>query len=217
MKFAAILFDLDGTLMDSESLWVAAESEFLISRGKILDPILHAPTHGASVIRSMEIMREAYGLEDEVADMVIAIQTRVKVLLATEAKPKPGAQEIMEYMEKHAIPCALVSNSAREIVELTIANQPWKHVFSAICPVEVAANPKPAPDLYLYAAQALGVNSQDCLVIEDSPNGAKAAVTAGATCYGLSENPSIFEGITPYVFDSLHDILNTFIHPKNTF
>jgi HAD superfamily hydrolase (TIGR01509 family) len=158
----------------------------------------------------MEIIREVYELNDSVSDMVEVIQRRAKVLLKTEAQAKPGAQEILCYVERQAIPCALVSNSTREIVEITIENQPWKHIFHAICPVEVAANPKPAPDLYLYAARQLGVSPSQCLAIEDSPSGAKAAVAAGTTCYVVQESHKhpVFADITPHHFSSLYEVLN---------
>lgn len=210
MKFSAILFDLDGTLVDSESVWLTAEQDFLRRRGKVYDPVLHAATHGTAALESMNIIRRIYGIEDEAEAILNEVTTQVKALLKAHSVAKPGAAEILHYVKSHQLPRALVSNSSHEIIEVTLQNHPWASFLELRCSADDVKNPKPAPDLYLYAAQKLGIPPQECLVIEDSRNGAKAAVAAGATCFAVPDSQGTldFTGITDHVFGDLRQVLD---------
>ncbi len=208
MKFAAILFDLDGTLVDSEKLWLQAEIEFVEAYGKQYDPVLHSQLHGVSAERTAELMQTIYDLDVDSRQIFSVVQRHVKHLLKTQLQMKPGAEELLAHVQQAGIPAALVSNSSHEIVMAVLENRAWASVFRVVCPREAAKNAKPAPDLYLHAAQQLGVDPRDCLIIEDSLTGVTAAVAAGATCYAVPEDHhySVFQAITPHVFDSLLDV-----------
>ena len=208
MQFSAILFDHDGTLVDSESLWLDAELAVLAAHGKTYDAERHSQTVGNAIDKAMAIMRDLYDIEDEIENIVGAVMDRFKILLE-DAKLLPGAAEILQYTIDEDIPRALVSNSSRDIVEITLRVQGWRDMFQAVCPVDAAPNPKPAPDLYQRAAQIIGVPVEECLVIEDSITGARAGVASGATCFVVPDShpPEAFAEITAHVFEDLHAVL----------
>ena len=97
------------------------------------------------------------------------------------------------------------------IIDATVAAQNWDRYFQThVCGEDVPAG-KPAPDIYLEAARRLGVEPAHCLTLEDSPNGARAAVAAGMICYAIPDpshsTGATFADITPYVYASLHDVV----------
>ncbi|MBZ0287226.1 MAG: HAD-IA family hydrolase, partial [Anaerolineae bacterium] len=114
---------------------------------------------------------------------------------------------------EQAIPTAIASSSPKAIIDAILKAQGWDTLFSVRCSAEDEARGKPAPDVYLRAAERLGINPGDCLALEDSPNGARAAVAAGMTCYAVPDTKHIsshaFDGITPHVFRSLHEVLDS--------
>jgi beta-phosphoglucomutase-like phosphatase (HAD superfamily) len=93
---------------------------------------------------------------------------------------------------------------AGAIIEAIVDNAGWGSLFSIRCSADDDASGKPAPDVYLRAARLLDVHPSDCLALEDSPNGARAAVAAGMTCYAVPDlshtRRSAFDGITRHVF-----------------
>lgn len=96
------------------------------------------------------------------------------------------------------------------IIKAVVKSQGWEDKIRHLYTANDVARGKPAPDVYLYAAQQLGVDAGDCIALEDSPNGARSAVSAGMTCYAIPDTHSTaaaFADITPHVFDDLHQVL----------
>ena len=127
---------------------------------------------------------------------------------------KTGALEVVELITQQKIPCAIASSSPLSIIDTIIKHYGWQDIFSTrVSATEVPFRETPPPDVYLEAAFRLDVEPEDCLALEDSLNGARAAVAAGMTCYAvpdtLHSSRQSFEGITDYVFDSLHDVLKS--------
>lgn len=210
--FDAIIFDMDGLLVDSETLWADAEIRLLAARGKAYDDNhprdaliglrIDEFLHKLCAIFNMDESHET--LYDElVGDMLRRIETDIVT--------KPGAPEIIEYVQVRTIPCAIASSSPASVIEAVVASQGWADALPVRISAESVGRGKPAPDVYLEAARQLGVRPERALALEDSPNGARAAVAAGMTCYAVPDlfhSPvTAFDGITPHVFDSLHTVL----------
>lgn len=211
MQPKAIIFDMDGLLVDSERIWYIAEDQFIQSFGHVYTPEARAAIIGMRVDEFLAKLKDIYQLEPSVEALSDDLHDRILHLIPLEVKAQPGAHEIIEYVTRNNIPHAIASSSSMRVINTTLESQGWGEIFKIRCTADDDLNGKPAPDVYLRAAKTLGIDPKDCLALEDSPNGARAAVAAGMTCFAVPDKshstPEAFKGITPHVFNSLHDVL----------
>ncbi len=208
---AAIIFDMDGTLVDSERLWKVAETNLLARRGVAYSDEKHAPFIGMGMDDFMPGIAGAYGLDEDIDALVDELMSEIIGLIKTESQAQPGAFEMVDYVIERSIPYGIASSSSLQVIHATIGSQPrWDNAFAFRTSAEEVPKGKPAPDVYLLAAERLSVDPTTCIAIEDSKNGARAAVAAGMTCLAVPDkshtNPTVFAEITPHVFDSLHEV-----------
>jgi pseudouridine-5'-monophosphatase len=126
--------------------------------------------------------------------------------LGERAEPMPGAVATIAAAKQMGIPIAIASSSPSTLVEPIVRRLGWDVEIPVRCTGDQVTHAKPAPDIFLLAAERLGVAPSDCLVLEDSVNGARAATAAGMTCIAVPNpvyQPSHFEGITAAVIPSL--------------
>jgi HAD superfamily hydrolase (TIGR01509 family) len=207
----AVIFDMDGLLVDSEPVWAIAETALLEARGKSWNGEIHLPLIGLRMRDFLAGVRVGYGLTDTVEELAADVIGRMIPLIPERVLPRPGAPELIAYLAARGVPCAIASSSPMPIIDATVAAQGWDHFFKArVCGDDVTHG-KPAPDIYLEAARRLGVPAAACLALEDSPNGSRAGVAAGMVTVAIPDlshtSHEAFTAITPYVFDSLHDVL----------
>ncbi|MBF4997174.1 HAD family phosphatase [Nocardia sp. BSTN01] len=181
MTVAAVLWDMDGTLLDSEKLWDIGVRELAAELGgRMTDAIRHALI-GADARNALRILFDGLGLELDPAAMLAAgqwLERRVTELMAGPIPWRPGAQDALATLRAAGLPAALVTNTKRSITELCLETL-GRHMFDvSVCGDEVDSG-KPAPDPYLRAAGLLGVAPEDCVAVEDSPTGSAAALAAG--------------------------------------
>lgn len=184
-KPAAVFWDMDGTLVDSEPLWGIATFEFSERLGRRLTPELRAQTVGGSLLNTMEICARHAGLEVEDLDVPAErrrIYDRVGELIADIA-PNPGVTDLLE--DLHPLPMLVTTNTERELADPSIAAVGAHHFVDSISGDEVA-RPKPDPEMYLEAARRVGADPRDCLVFEDSWAGMSAGAAAGCVVLGLA-------------------------------
>ena len=210
----AIIFDMDGLLVDSEQLWKIAETRILAERGKTYSKELHAPLIGRAVNEFVVGLIERYELDDTPEALARLLEERVLEVIIQGTRPQPGAVEIVQWVIAQGLPYGIASSSSLEVIHATIGTQRvWDNAFSVRCSASEVAKGKPAPDVYLLAAKRLGVAPEACIALEDSPNGSRAAVAAGMTCFAVPDmshsHPSAFDDITPFVFTSLYEALKT--------
>lgn len=207
----AIIFDMDGLLVDSEPLWGVAERAVIEARERVYDFERHSTLVGMRLDEYWSRMRTVYAITDETPLLVSEAVANMHGLIAVEMQPRPGANELIAFVGRHAIPKAIASSSPLAIIHAVVASQHWQDIFTIRVSGDQVARGKPAPDVYLEAAQQLGVETAHILALEDSVNGARAAVAAGLICYAVPDPTHAaradFDGITPFVFDSLHDVL----------
>jgi HAD superfamily hydrolase (TIGR01509 family) len=210
-NFDAIIFDMDGLLVDSETVWYDAEDAFIQSFGYEYSEDVREAIIGLRMDEFIEKLKDHYGLPGSVAELVADLNERVFSLIATDDKAQPGAVELIDYVVSSGIPYAIASSSPMEVIHATLDSQRWTEHFTIRCSADDDAKGKPAPDVYLRTAEILGVRPERCLALEDSPNGARAAVAAGMTCYAVPDpshsKPEAFAEITPHVYPSLHAVL----------
>ncbi|GAB4824891.1 hypothetical protein Ancab_007761 [Ancistrocladus abbreviatus] len=174
-KILAVIFDLDGTLLNTENATRGILKEFLAKFGKALNTDTEHRRLGRTQKETAIVMVEDYDLPFTPDQFIQEITP-----LWAEAKPLPGANRAISHLHKHQIPLALASNSLREYIDAKISHhEGWKESFSVILGSDQVKSGKPAPDLFLEAAKRMGVDANDCLVVEDSLIGVKAAKAAG--------------------------------------
>lgn len=209
----AIIFDMDGLLVDSERLWKIAETAMLAERGAVYSEEKHAPFIGMALPQFIPNIKRVYEIDGEVDALISELIDRVIAIIETDTQPQLGALEMVAFVQQHNIPHAIASSSPMRIINATLHSQAaWKDAFRVRCSADEVPHGKPAPDVYLLAAQRLNVDPRACIALEDSPNGARAAVAAGMTCFAVPDlshaAPSAFADVTPHVVESLHDVLN---------
>lgn len=207
----AVIFDLDGLLVDSEHVWHIEETRMIEERGQEYTPAIRDQVVGLRIDACLEFLRETYQFSDTVEELYAELMDRFLKRIPNQVKAKPGAWEIVEYVHEHGIPTAIASSSPMVIINAEIDAQGWGELFAVRCSAEDDLLGKPAPDVYLRAAETLGVDPASCIALEDSPNGARAAVAAGMLCYAVPDashsRSEDFDGITPHVFPDLHEAL----------
>jgi len=207
---AAIIFDMDGLLVDSERIWHIAEDEVFASRGHVYTDELRAGIIGMRMDEFMERLRAHFRIEEPLDALTAEVNANMLRLIPEMVQPLPGAAELLQLVRQRAWPVAIASSSPRCIIDATLRAQGWEELFRLRCSADEVARGKPAPDVYLQAARLLGVAPRHCLALEDSPNGARAAVAAGMTCYAVPDRshtqPADLAGITPHIFDDLHAV-----------
>ena len=213
MQYDAIIFDMDGLLVDSEIVWYEAEVEFMTVRNRVYTDEVREQIIGKRLDEFMVTLKDHYQFEESLEDLVDDLINRMLKMIPEKVEPQPGAREIIDYVQAAGIPHAIASSSPMSIIDATLKSQGWDALFEVRCTADDEAKGKPAPDVYLTAAKRLGVDPQKCLALEDSPNGSRAAVAAGMTCFAVPDtshsSPATFQPITPHVFEDLHAVLTT--------
>ncbi len=174
-SFAAVLWDLDGTIIDSEPLWMAGEHELAERYGKTWTQEDGLALVGNSLIGSGEYIKERLDADMSPEEIVDFLVMRLAFALREEIPWRPGARELIAALEAEGTPQALVTMSYAPIAEPIAAVTP----FAAVVTGDIVTHGKPHPEPYLRAAELLGVDPADCLAIEDSGTGATSANAAG--------------------------------------
>jgi HAD superfamily hydrolase (TIGR01509 family) len=177
----AVLFDMDGTLVDSEKLWDVSLQALYARLGGVLTPEVRTTTVGSSSEGLMRIVYTDLGLDHDPVAMENSadwLHDYTGELFEQGLTWLPGARELLDALAAAGVPMALVTNTRRGLTERALKSI-GSHYFSAsVCGDEVE-DAKPAPDPYLRAAHLLGVEPAECLAVEDSVTGASAAEAAG--------------------------------------
>jgi beta-phosphoglucomutase-like phosphatase (HAD superfamily) len=207
--FDAVLFDMDGTLVDTEHLWFEAGRNLMLDLGIDLPEVALDELHGLDLDAALQLLTDTYGLrltrEDYVARLLDGVEARVP-----SAAARDGAGDWVDRTVAAGLARAIVSNSPRRIVEATLAPHAWARQLELRVAIEDVPAGKPSPASYQLAAQRLGVAPERCLVLEDSRVGARAAVAAGATCVWVTFgaiDPAEARRVTPWVAADLREAL----------
>ena len=187
---AAVLFDMDGTLIDTEPIWQESEHALTAAHGAHWTDEDGLLLVGSSLERSGQILRDR-GVDLPV-EAIIQWMTGyvVERLQGSELPWRPGARELVHELHDRGIPTALVTMSRRRMALVT-ADSFHERGFDAVVAGDDVTHPKPHPEAYLAAADALGVDIRSCIAIEDSPTGLASAVASGAVTVGVEHIVSL--------------------------
>ncbi|MGN6502404.1 MAG: HAD family hydrolase [Pseudolysinimonas sp.] len=174
---AAVFWDMDGTLVDTEPYWLAAETELVREFGGVWSEADGLQLVGSSLERSAIIL-QSRGVALEVGEIVDRLTDEVGSRISQSVPWRPGARELLAALRDAGVPTALVTMSIGRMARLVVDAIGFD-AFDVIVSGDLVADGKPAPDCYLLAAQHLGVDPRDSVAIEDSEYGVAAAVAAG--------------------------------------
>jgi HAD superfamily hydrolase (TIGR01509 family) len=174
----AVVFDLDGVLVDSEEIWDRAREQLARERGGRWHDQAQRDMMGMSSTEWSRYMHDVIGLEEPPEEINREVVRRLTELYRQELPVIPGAQEAVERVASRW-PLGLASSSNRELIDLVLELLGVRQLFEATVSSEEVARGKPAPDVYLEAARRLGVDPAHTAAVEDSRNGILAAKAAG--------------------------------------
>lgn len=215
MSFDAIIFDMDGLLVDSEPLWHEAEIEMIAGAGYTYADDVREQTIGVRVDEFARIIHRHYPKVGETPQAIVEdITARILGMPPDKIQPRPGAEAIIRFAAEREIPRAIASSSWDSVIDHFVNLLGWEELIPQRYSAQHMARGKPAPDIYLYAAEQLGCAPARCLALEDSRAGTRSALAAGMTCYTVPDlshsTLDDFADIGSRVYESLYDILAEF-------
>lgn len=206
MTLEAVIFDCDGVVVDSEP----AAFELLAQ-----DLALHGLPMSLDEVHRQFLGGTVHGLLEKANAMGATLPAswpndfydRLYAILAQGTPLMPGILTVLDALDAASIPFAIGSNGSDDKMQITLGQHGLIPRFKGLFSGQTLGKPKPAPDLYLHAARALGANPAHCVVIEDSPTGARAAKAAGMRCMGYAPhgNPALAD-VGAELFSDMKDL-----------
>jgi HAD superfamily hydrolase (TIGR01509 family) len=209
-QYRAVVFDMDGLLLDTEILWHRAEVELFRRHGAEFTWDDKMVVIGTSFAATSRYFAERLGRTPAEGDALVTEMLEIMhEELQSQVDGRPGAVELVARLRGHTR-LALASNSPRRLVDTALATAGVVDAFDAIVTSDDVEHPKPAPDLYLLACERLGVAPAEALALEDSPSGIAAAKAAGLTCIAVPQFAETDVSAADRVIDSLEELLAEF-------
>ncbi len=182
----AVIFDMDGVIIDSEPIHKRVFTKLAGEHGIPLTPEVITSYIGRSPVAQWTDLKAKYHFDEDPEHIVEEQMERYLSYLAhNHPSPMPGLPSLLEYLHNRNIPMALASSNTRKVVEAVPELLGISQYFMKRVSGQDVVHAKPAPDVFLSAAQKLNIAAEFCIVIEDAENGVKAAKTAGMRCVGL--------------------------------
>lgn len=205
-----VIFDCDGVLVDSERLTVAVEARMLTEMGWpiTVDEVVRRFVGGSSDAMLTEI--EHHLGPDLTAEFDRRSTEEIIATFHAELQPVPGVRALVEALDRADVPTCVASSGSHRKMDLTLGLTGLHPLFEGrIHSASEVERGKPWPDLFLHAARSMRVDHRRCVVIEDSINGARAAIAAGMTCYGFGGGLTVrdeLEATGAIVFDTMPEL-----------
>jgi beta-phosphoglucomutase len=187
-SFDAVIFDMDGVLVNSEPFYVEVEQSNFKKLGLTILKDEHQTYQGTATDRMWQIIKEKHGVVQSVEELVQMTNSMVTPWFASLEiiEPMPGVEKLIKKLKECNYPLALASSSYPDVIEIILQKTGLKTYFDVVVDSQMAGASKPEPDIFLLAAEKLGIQPEKCIVIEDSTNGIRAAKSAGMFCIAYS-------------------------------
>lgn len=185
-QIKAVLFDMDGLMVDTEPLHLQAFNFALEKFGKHLTEEENTKRYiGTPDTEGAKDMVVRFNLPISVSEFLKVKQDKSRELLSGHLIPEPGLIELLDNLKEGGYKVAIASSSSLENIKAIVKNLGVEDKIDQLASAEEAERGKPAPDVYLLAAEKLGVKSEECLVLEDAPKGVEAGKAAGTTVFAI--------------------------------
>lgn len=205
-KCEAVLFDMDGVLLDTEPLYTVAYDRMLAPYGVELDRSTKLEIMGRPALHSAAHVIDKFRIPMTPEEFV----ERRKPILAelfANAPAVPGAEEFVRHLSARGLPIAVATSTGRNLFDVKTQHHGWFSLFDVVvCGDDPEiVRPKPAPDIFLTAARRLKARPENCAVFEDSPAGVQAACATGGRVFALVREPT-----DPAAFEAAFRVVETF-------
>ena len=207
-RLQAVIFDMDGVLADSEPLYLAGINQVLEAYGVELTPAENEETIGTTVEVTWGKVIERFSLPPEAyEECVRRYDHAMETLLREPQEPLPGVRPLLAELRRRGTPYALASSAWPNWIASLLAATSLEDSFDVIVSRTMVEHGKPAPDIFLYSAERLGVAPERCIVLEDTPTGIAAAKAAGMYAVQMRAASTAFPPLpeADLVLESLED------------
>lgn len=181
----AVIFDMDGVLVDSQPYHFKADIDTMAEYGVIKDQKFYESFAGTLTADRMRTLKEMFGLDAPVEEMTIKRENMILDIMGKEdIKPVLGIPEFLRSIKEKGLTTAVASSSDYKLINLILDRLKIAKYFDSVTSGSDVKRGKPSPDVFLLAAERIGIEPAECLVVEDSENGVKAAKAAGMKALG---------------------------------
>lgn len=192
---AAVVFDLDGLMFDTEALFFRVSSDMLEARGRSFTPQIMCAMIGLCLVDAAHVLKTMTGLDEPLEVLLADVRQRFNAEIDTAVHPTPGLIRLLDRLHQHRLPLAVATSSRRAYAEQLLARHRLLERFSFILGAEDVTRGKPDPEIYATAVQRFGVPARTVLVLEDSPAGVEAGVQAGTVVAAIPHEHSPETGL----------------------
>lgn len=206
-EIRAVVFDLDGLMFNTEDVFNRSGNLLVERRGKTLTPEVLTQMMGRRADESFAILVRELELSESIPDLQAEASEIFVELLSSHLAPMPGLYELLDRIESCGLPKGVATSSGRTYLEDILGRYDLLDRFAVTLTAEDVTQGKPNPEIYLKAADRIGVDPRQMLVLEDSETGSRAAAAANAVVISVPHEHSRHQdfGVATHVVASLHD------------
>jgi pseudouridine 5'-phosphatase len=206
-KLLAVVFDLDGLIANTEDLYERAGEIVLRRRGKTYDAELREKMMGRPAVDGLRIMIDCHALPDQLDDLMCECKEVLQNLLEASLEAMPGLYDLLDNLQMAHVPIAVATSGVREFADFVLTGLNVKNRFQFVLTAEDIYRGKPDPEVYLLAAARMKLSPRQMMILEDSANGCRAAVAAGAFTVAVPNRHTQHHDFTGvrFVADTLAD------------
>lgn len=207
-KIKAVLFDMDGVIFDTEREYLKEWEVIFKKYGYKMKKEIYISVMGRGRKKVKEIFKEKFGEDLPIDKMYIEKDKMLKEAVENNKVPlKEGALELLEFLKENGYKIALATSAKRERVKIQVSHAKIENIFDAIVCSEDITNSKPDPEIFLKAAEKVCVNPENCIVIEDSEAGIKAAFNAKMMGFHVEDLKKADESILKYSYKNFKNLI----------